>query len=58
MKLHRFEMQVNDALLEAVDQWRSRQPERVSRAEAFRRLFWLALDLDEKPRSRIAPNVF
>ena len=38
-----FQMRVNDAFLERVDQWRLAQDDQPSRAEAIRRLVELAL---------------
>jgi hypothetical protein len=39
-----FQMRVNDAFLERVDQWRLAQDDQPSRAEAIRRLVELALN--------------
>jgi hypothetical protein len=42
-KLNRFEMRADNSFLKSVDEWRRRQPDLPSRAEAIRRLVEQAL---------------
>ena len=43
-----FQMRVDDAFLEAVDDWRREQKDLPSRSEAIRRLVAMALKSDKK----------
>jgi metal-responsive CopG/Arc/MetJ family transcriptional regulator len=55
MKTERFEMRAGEAFLNALDDWRRRQPDLPSRAEAVRRLVEAAL-ADEKKRGGRGPK--
>jgi hypothetical protein len=45
-----FQMKVPDSFLETVDDWRRKQPDLPSRAEAIRRLVAIAVAGERKPR--------
>jgi hypothetical protein len=47
-----FLMRVNQAFLDAVDEWRRGQPDLPGRAEAVRRLVEQALEKSEPPDER------
>lgn len=47
-RTERFEMRIDEAILERVDRWRGEQDDVPSRAEAMRRLMELGLDADVK----------
>ena len=51
-KTERFEMRVGSSFLAAIDDWRRKQPDLPSRAEAIRRLVEQALKPDPRPRKR------
>jgi len=46
-------MRASEAFLKALDDWRRRQPDLPSRAEAIRRLVELGLEYDRKPKKRV-----
>jgi hypothetical protein len=51
-KTERFEMRVPTAFLKVVDDWRRKQPDLPSRAEAVRRLVEKAVSPGTKKRAR------
>jgi len=51
-KTERFEMRVASAFLAAIDEWRRKQPDLPSRAEAIRRLVEQALKSEPRSRKR------
>jgi hypothetical protein len=48
----RFQMRVSPSFLRLVDDWRRKQPDPPSRAEAIRRLVERGASAPEKPRRR------
>lgn len=47
-----FQMRVTEDFLRLVDEWRRKQPDLPSRAEAIRRLVAQAVKPDTRPRKR------
>ena len=48
----RFQMRVSPSFLRLIDDWRRKQPDLPSRAEAIRRLVEQAVKPDPRPRKR------
>jgi hypothetical protein len=48
----RFQMRVSPSFLRLIDDWRRRQPDLPSRAEAIRRLVERGINAPEKPSRR------
>ena len=47
-----FQMRVTEEFLRTIDDWRRKQPDLPSRAEAIRRLVAQAVKSDTRPRKR------
>ena len=48
----RFQMRVSPSFLRLIDEWRRKQPDLPSRAEAIRRLVERGINAPEKPSRR------
>lgn len=48
-----FQMRASEAFLKALDDWRRKQSDLPSRAEAIRRLVEIGIKADAKPKKRV-----